>query len=174
MSCRSTSATDMFFDIETPDPFSGGSGLRIKASGGSNKVELLYDEAADESLLRDQSTIGLEIATNARILIESTTDHDAELMTWGTTGTSGSAFDIHVGDQNPNTAVTGSGGDMYHSISGATSSIYYHKGATPSTTWSKLLSTDEGSVTADTLAYFSDTTGANIASVPWVRLYSGG
>ncbi len=174
MSCRSTSATDMFVDIETPSAFSGGSGLRVKASGGSNKVELLYDEAADESLLRDQSAVGLEIATDARVLIESTTDHDAELMTWATTGTNGSAFDIHVGNQDPNTVVTGSGGDMYHSISGATSSIYYHKGASPSTTWNKLLSTDEGAVTADTLAYFSDTSGANIASATWLRLYTGG
>ncbi|MCP4145298.1 MAG: hypothetical protein GY752_08445, partial [bacterium] len=140
MACRSTSATDMFIDIETPSAFSGGSGLRVKASGGSNQIELLYDEAADESLLRDQSTVGLEIATDARVLIESTTDHDAELMTWGTTGTSGSAFDIHVGNQNPNTAVTGSGGDMYHRVTGATSAIYHHDGASPSNTdWKPLL-----------------------------------
>ncbi|MCP4090595.1 MAG: hypothetical protein GY746_12530, partial [Gammaproteobacteria bacterium] len=175
ISCRSLNATDMFVDIETPDPFSGGSGLRVKASGGSNQIELLYDEAADESLLRDQSTVGLEIATDARVLIESTTDHDAELMTWGTTGTSGSAFDIHVGNQNPNTAVTGSGGDMYHRVTGATSAIYHHDGASPSNTdWKPLLKGPSAAVTANTMAYFTDTSGVNIDSATWVQLYEGG
>ncbi|MCP4121005.1 MAG: hypothetical protein GY751_04570, partial [Bacteroidetes bacterium] len=174
MSCRSTSATDMFVDIETPDPFSGGSGLRVKASGGSNKVELLYDEAADESLLRDQSTAGLEIATDARVLIESTADHDAELMTWGTTGTSGSAFDIHVGNQDPNTIVTGSGGDMYHSVTGATSAIYCHDGASPSNNdWKPLLKGPSSATTAKSLAYFTDTSGTNVDSHPQMTLWDG-
>ncbi len=58
-----------------------------------------------------------------------------QIVVLSTTGTNAAASKIFGGNRDPNGVVTGKGGDYYLRSSGATSALYIHKEAAPSTVW---------------------------------------
>ncbi|MCP4075191.1 MAG: hypothetical protein GY744_03275, partial [Gammaproteobacteria bacterium] len=175
-SIRLLSTDSSYNFIKTISPgTSGFSMFQFLNSTETKDFSIAYGESADVSQISDNSGTGLNILTANRVRISTAASHTNPVLELKTTGTYGGDVGIHVGNQAPEGVVTGTPGSSYRRENGVDSIDYIFDGASAGTAgWKPHLKGPSAAVTANTMAYFSDTSSANIDSATWVRLYTGG
>ncbi|MCP3921272.1 MAG: hypothetical protein GY714_01675 [Desulfobacterales bacterium] len=154
---------------------SGFSIFQLLNSTETIGFSLKYAESTDTSTIQDGSGTGIDIVTAERVRIETSASHSNPILELQTTGATGGDIGIHVGNENPEGTVTGTPGSLYIREDGVDSTQYIHDAASSGTTgWKPQLKGPTAAVTANTMAYFSDTSGSNIVSAPGFIIYEAG
>lgn len=154
--------------VKLVSPSASGFGIyQILNSTETIAFSMKYGESADVAILQDNTGTGIDILTSKRVRIETAVSHTNPVLELKTTGTGSGDIGIHVGSDNPEGTITGTPGSLYVREDGVDSTQYIHDAASSGTTgWKPQIKGSLTASTAKSLAYYTDTSGANIDSHP--------
>lgn len=162
-----------------------GSAL-IRTTSGNNIIQIVPEESGtgsyvlqdSESTTRlaleyDDNSVTANLTTNVKLTIDTTSTlavitslpDTFPTMSLETTGTNGAETNTFVGDQDPNGAITGAGGDEYRRVSAALSGSYESREATTGTEWFKRSVTPTNMDEINTAAEFEALASGGVITV---------